>query len=426
PLNKIIIIAGLFIALLILLKFVFRGSRKIKIIILVLLLLLFAFFIIIYKKRTQHLLNITKNIIFSDYDSKNIYFVKLLKNKEYAEEIIKDINQAKDSIYISMYLIEINKNPYNLSNKIIEALCSAAQRNVKIFVMLDLPAKGENPDLLKKNTVVKKKLESNNIKVIWDSPNNENHEKIVLIDEKIMYIGNHNWSIASLEYNEEISLKITSYRFTADILNYFFNIFAETQENIKELSEVSLLQKELISSDNLKETGAQSTENFAGAAEELENQNIFEREDLIKVTDLQFLPGYMYYFKLRKELAAAESSVYINMFLLRYVNANIKDPVYNLLEILNELNSKGVKIKIVLDRMLEEENKIVYNFLNERKIPVEFYNGNNTMHTKLVVIDGKKIFCGSHNWTNSAFNSNREVSVYLESPEITEQLNINF
>jgi len=72
--------------------------------------------------------------------------------------------------------------------------------------------------------------------------------------------------------------------------------------------------------------------------------------------------------------------------------------------------------------MLESENAIVYDYFKEKKIPVKFYEGSNIMHTKLVVIDGKKIFCGSHNWTNSAFNSNREISAYIENSELADSM----
>jgi len=45
-----------------------------------------------------------------------------------------------------------------------------------------------------------------------------------------------------------------------------------------------------------------------------------------------------------------------------------------------------------------------------------------TTHTKLVIIDGKIVFLGSHNWTQSALQRNHEVSVLIYDEDVAKIL----
>jgi phosphatidylserine/phosphatidylglycerophosphate/cardiolipin synthase-like enzyme len=49
---------------------------------------------------------------------------------------------------------------------------------------------------------------------------------------------------------------------------------------------------------------------------------------------------------------------------------------------------------------------------------VVFDSPGTTTHTKVAVIDGRYIFLGSHNLTNSALKYNHELSVFIDSPEL--------
>jgi phosphatidylserine/phosphatidylglycerophosphate/cardiolipin synthase-like enzyme len=44
------------------------------------------------------------------------------------------------------------------------------------------------------------------------------------------------------------------------------------------------------------------------------------------------------------------------------------------------------------------------------------------LHTKLLIIDKKRIIIGSHNYTQHAFTSNHEASIYVELKEENNQL----
>jgi len=60
--------------------------------------------------------------------------------------------------------------------------------------------------------------------------------------------------------------------------------------------------------------------------------------------------------------------------------------------------------------------------LREKGNTVIFDSPRVNTHTKTAVIDGRYIFLGSHNLTNSALKYNRELSVYIDSPPLAEEI----
>jgi len=57
----------------------------------------------------------------------------------------------------------------------------------------------------------------------------------------------------------------------------------------------------------------------------------------------------------------------------------------------------------------------VADFLRKAGIKVKKPISNRLLHSKLMIIDGKHLIIGSHNYTQNAFTSNVESSVILES-----------
>jgi len=85
---------------------------------------------------------------------------------------------------------------------------------------------------------------------------------------------------------------------------------------------------------------------------------------------------------------------------------------------------RGVKVTVVLETTdnqsdaLNIQNRETGSYLQDNGIMVIFDSPRKTTHTKLIVIDRKKVFLGSHNFTQSALKYNNEISVLLHSPEL--------
>lgn len=93
---------------------------------------------------------------------------------------------------------------------------------------------------------------------------------------------------------------------------------------------------------------------------------------------------------------------------------------------LDEAVRRGVRVDAVLERGPEADSVSADNAGTAEKlrtsgIRVCLDTPDRTTHAKVVVIDGRILFVGSHNLTQSALKFNRELSVRIVSPALADQ-----
>lgn len=108
---------------------------------------------------------------------------------------------------------------------------------------------------------------------------------------------------------------------------------------------------------------------------------------------------------------SAESSVYIQMYVF-----SSDDIIYSLIN----AKKRGVDVRIILEkRVLDDKNVLTYNRLKDAGIEVIWASETFKLtHSKFMIIDKKLVFVGSHNFSNSALNFNREASVIVKNQEV--------
>lgn len=85
---------------------------------------------------------------------------------------------------------------------------------------------------------------------------------------------------------------------------------------------------------------------------------------------------------------------------------------------------RGVKIRILLEPdPMNNANDAMYLKLADEGISVKFYSGE-LMHSKFIIRDGKEVLVGSHNFSYSALNKNREASVIISGSAVQEFIDI--
>ena len=141
---------------------------------------------------------------FYEYQAK----IVILNNKHYFESLVYEIKHAKVSLYISMYLFKITKNPKNSVVIIVNELIKARKRGVDVKLLLE--KSGFNRTLNSENQKVAKKLRQNKISVCFDSLKTQTHTKVIVIDGYLSFIGSHNLSASALHWNNEISVLVKS------------------------------------------------------------------------------------------------------------------------------------------------------------------------------------------------------------------------
>jgi cardiolipin synthase len=80
-----------------------------------------------------------------------------------------------------------------------------------------------------------------------------------------------------------------------------------------------------------------------------------------------------------------------------------------------EAVARGVDVRVICN------SQYVADVLKEKGAKTKKFVSGHLLHTKLMLIDEKITITGSHNYTQSAFSANYEVSVILDDAESCQQ-----
>ncbi|MGA1846105.1 phospholipase D-like domain-containing protein [Deferribacter abyssi] len=148
--------------------------------------------------------------------------VTFLPNRKILKSLIKDIEDAKNSIYIAMYMFKTDDYKFNYSTLIEEAIFDALKKGVKVYAVFDI---GKNDDITTRfNKDTGEELRKKGAIVWYDSPERKLHAKVVVIDNKIVYLGSHNYTHSAMKYNYETSVRIESSEMAQEVIKYIRGI----------------------------------------------------------------------------------------------------------------------------------------------------------------------------------------------------------
>lgn len=176
------------------------------------------------------------------------YEVRPLMDKEYYPALKRAIRRAKESIYVAMFVVSMGKKASNPVNILLNELISAKKRGVDVKVVLENP-RSHLSSLYKNNEKTVKYLIKEGVEAAFDSPKKCLHDKFVLIDESMAFLGNHNWSKQSLTINRELSFMVKAEPANPKFLKHFAWIKLAKPEETKEgrIKLIKELYKELLS-----------------------------------------------------------------------------------------------------------------------------------------------------------------------------------
>ena len=146
----------------------------------------------------------------------------------------------------------------------------------------------------------------------------------------------------------------------------------------------------------------------------------------IRSGQIMLLPDGSYYPTLLKFLAGARHRIDMAMYIFKKGKSRHNRPA-RVARALAKAQQRGVKVQVVLENSdwndsVNEENRRVARFLRRHKVQVRLDSRHTTSHGKLVVIDQRFVFVGSHNMTHSALGKNNEMSLLLDSPKVARQM----
>lgn len=143
----------------------------------------------------------------------------LLINRDYGAALFTGIREARSSIIVSCYLFKITKHPGNMPRRIADELIQARRRGVAVNVIFE-QSRDEKDFLNRENRATAALLSRNGIKVRFDSLKKTSHAKVVVIDDRYIYLGSHNLTHSALTRNNELSIRIDSPEMARQIKTY--------------------------------------------------------------------------------------------------------------------------------------------------------------------------------------------------------------
>ena len=132
-----------------------------------------------------------------------------------------------------------------------------------------------------------------------------------------------------------------------------------------------------------------------------------------------------YFPALLEGIRHARQEIALSVFFFKTKGMGNSRPELVLTQLL-EAARRGVRVDVVVERgpdgdNVSRDNEETAKKLKKGGIRVCMDAPDRTTHTKLVVIDRRYLFVGSHNLTQSALKYNHEVSVRIDSPPLAEE-----
>jgi phosphatidylserine/phosphatidylglycerophosphate/cardiolipin synthase-like enzyme len=154
--------------------------------------------------------------------------VILLTNEDYFPALLKAIDEAQSEIFISIFSFKASVHKNNYPDRILGHLAKAVKRGVNVTVILETTGK-YGDDLTTQNRQTGKLLDEKGVKVYYDHPQTTTHTKLIVIDERMVILGSHNWTQSALKHNNEISILMDRPDLASRSRNYMLTIIKEAK-----------------------------------------------------------------------------------------------------------------------------------------------------------------------------------------------------
>jgi phosphatidylserine/phosphatidylglycerophosphate/cardiolipin synthase-like enzyme len=152
----------------------------------------------------------------------------ILTNEDYFPALLKCIDEAKSEILISIFSFKAGEHKNSYPDRILSHLAQAVKRGVKVIVVLERTDKNSD-ELNIQNQQTGKLLQEKGISVFFDSPRKTTHTKLVVIDQRLIFLGSHNFTQSALKYNNEVSILLDEPDTAQNARHYILQIIKEAK-----------------------------------------------------------------------------------------------------------------------------------------------------------------------------------------------------
>lgn len=255
------------------------------------------------KIKEDHNIRIRANEICNK-NSKNLKGVTVIDDTAYLYFVTKALSKAKKRIYIIMFFMRFEEEGKYPTDDLIEQLVQAKQRGVNIKIVLDKDAEGEVYGSRIINQEVYRFFKKQGIEVVFDFEDKVTHSKVVIIDDKQVIIGSHNWTAGSFFAYDDKSLYIESREFNKLVSDRFLKLWhtytADITTTPKQIDEELILTLSAEYIQKLAEAGINNTLELLESAKTLKDRAALSSStgippkvilNLAKISDLMRVKG---------------------------------------------------------------------------------------------------------------------------------------
>ncbi len=149
-----------------------------------------------------------------------------LMNKDFFPVLLKAVDEASDEIFIAVFSFKTGAHAGSRPDQLVDHLGSAVKRGVRVKVLLEESADSTD-SLSAQNLKTKNLLEKRGVKVYMDSPKKTTHTKLVVVDQRLVFTGSHNFTSAALRHNNEMSVLIEDPDLAKNVRHYMLTLIKE-------------------------------------------------------------------------------------------------------------------------------------------------------------------------------------------------------
>ena len=133
----------------------------------------------------------------------------------------------------------------------------------------------------------------------------------------------------------------------------------------------------------------------------------------------------------KRVIGGAQSKIDVCQFKIDSAGISGNGAVSQLLMTLVSKAEEGVRVRLLLDCILplrgrSANNRFVALWLKKRGVHVKYLPRNRCQHAKALLVDGKHVILGSHNWTANSLLRNEEWSLYFTSHDVISEVESQF
>ena len=149
-------------------------------------------------------------------------------------------------------------------------------------------------------------------------------------------------------------------------------------------------------------------------------EQVLHAENAQQTDEVHLMSGTAYYSAVQALIDETNSSIAVAMFHIAMTDE--RHPTRAILDALGRARARGVAVRVLVDRDQPSDpynseiiNKPALEYLKARNIECRSDETRRLLHSKFVLLDGRKVLLGSHNWSAGSYFQFDDASVLIDS-----------